>query len=447
MKSTQKNLGITLIALVLTIIVLLILAGVSIASLMGLNGLLTRANDAKNEMEKAGAKEKVQVEIAGSFDNTGKLDVNRLSQNLQNIEGIDKTNLPISSLPEIVIVENNEMVIDKNGNISNVATIPPTTQVDKVTIFKDSKSENKKVVIPKGFKVSEVENEQIIDKGLVVIAPDESEFIWVPVDKKTLCVDEITDKEVAEIVNGTDYRGVLYSIFETMSTKIKYSESGYREPAYLADSVDGDANTSEGHNKIVITQGLVQKEYNGIINSIKEHGGFYIGRYESSLSDSDATTAAITGHIQSKKGVMPTSAANEETKTWYGLYTKQKEYSEVINTQYKTEVKSGMIYGSMYDAVMNWALYGTDKTDANKVAANSTKHGPEKTGALESDVIKNIYDLGNNLREWTVECYNTNYRVRRGGYSTIADSPSYRHDGIIPGSNSSALGSRMLLYL
>ena len=43
--------GITLIALVITIIVLLILAGVTIATLMGDNGILTKANDAKRETE------------------------------------------------------------------------------------------------------------------------------------------------------------------------------------------------------------------------------------------------------------------------------------------------------------------------------------------------------------------------------------------------------------
>ena len=46
---------------ILNIIVLLILAGVSIATLTGPNGLLTRANDAKTETGKAGAKEKVQM--------------------------------------------------------------------------------------------------------------------------------------------------------------------------------------------------------------------------------------------------------------------------------------------------------------------------------------------------------------------------------------------------
>ena len=43
----KKNQGITLIALVVTIIVLLILAGISIAMLTGQNGILNRATEAK----------------------------------------------------------------------------------------------------------------------------------------------------------------------------------------------------------------------------------------------------------------------------------------------------------------------------------------------------------------------------------------------------------------
>ena len=44
--------GITLIALVITIVVLLILAGITIATLTGDNGIITRANDAKTNTEK-----------------------------------------------------------------------------------------------------------------------------------------------------------------------------------------------------------------------------------------------------------------------------------------------------------------------------------------------------------------------------------------------------------
>ena len=55
--------GITLIALVITIIVLLILAGVSIAMLTGQNGILTRANDAKNDTAEAEVVERINMEL------------------------------------------------------------------------------------------------------------------------------------------------------------------------------------------------------------------------------------------------------------------------------------------------------------------------------------------------------------------------------------------------
>ena len=59
----EKNKGITLIVLVITIIVLLILAGVSIAMLTGTNGILTQAQNAKNKSEIFSEKEAIQLEI------------------------------------------------------------------------------------------------------------------------------------------------------------------------------------------------------------------------------------------------------------------------------------------------------------------------------------------------------------------------------------------------
>ena len=66
--------GITLIALVITIIVLLILAGVTIATLTGDNGILTKAGDAKTSTEIAEVKERVQTDILGEqAGNNGEL--------------------------------------------------------------------------------------------------------------------------------------------------------------------------------------------------------------------------------------------------------------------------------------------------------------------------------------------------------------------------------------
>ncbi len=58
----KKEKGITLVALVITIIVLLILAGVSIATLTGDNGILTKASEAKEKTEAASRKEQDDIE-------------------------------------------------------------------------------------------------------------------------------------------------------------------------------------------------------------------------------------------------------------------------------------------------------------------------------------------------------------------------------------------------
>ena len=63
----KNNKGITLIALVITIIVLLILAGVSIAMLTGSNGVLTRATEAKDENTRAAIADKVNMSIQAAY--------------------------------------------------------------------------------------------------------------------------------------------------------------------------------------------------------------------------------------------------------------------------------------------------------------------------------------------------------------------------------------------
>lgn len=61
LKEIPSNKGITLIALIITIIVLLILAGVSIAMLTGENGLIAKAATSKAKTEKAELEEKEKL--------------------------------------------------------------------------------------------------------------------------------------------------------------------------------------------------------------------------------------------------------------------------------------------------------------------------------------------------------------------------------------------------
>ena len=74
----KRNKGITLIALVVTIIVLLILAGVSINMLTGQNGILNRASEAKEKTGNAQTEELVKFAVMSSIGTDGLIDLNQL---------------------------------------------------------------------------------------------------------------------------------------------------------------------------------------------------------------------------------------------------------------------------------------------------------------------------------------------------------------------------------
>ena len=109
----KESKGITLIALVITIIVLLILAGVTIATLTGDNGILKKAGDAKTQTEQAKADENLKIAIAGSYGTDGKLNLKDLKDNLKNQGILTNSN----EFPLEVTVNGEKKKIDANGNI------------------------------------------------------------------------------------------------------------------------------------------------------------------------------------------------------------------------------------------------------------------------------------------------------------------------------------------
>lgn len=123
----KENKGITLIALVVTIIVLLILAGVTIITLTGDNGILEIAINAVEETEKEEGREEINIAILGSIKGNGIIDLNILTENLSKITGltdkkgdkIDRTN-PVILLP-ITVKKDNKYIykITEYGNVEN----------------------------------------------------------------------------------------------------------------------------------------------------------------------------------------------------------------------------------------------------------------------------------------------------------------------------------------
>ena len=129
MKTKFKNAkGITLIALVITIIVLLILAGVTIVMLTGDNGILTKARTAQTTNDEETAKEQIKIAVMGSYGKDGELNYDDLKQNLGQI-GI--TGLPdTASYPLKVTLDGVKATIKENGEVEFGKTIEVGDYVD-----------------------------------------------------------------------------------------------------------------------------------------------------------------------------------------------------------------------------------------------------------------------------------------------------------------------------
>ena len=136
----KERKGITLIALVITIIVLLILAGVSIAMLTGQNGILTQANNAKTSTANKSAEEKVKLAVmAARAQSEGTLDADKLVAEITNNYGGTATKTG-TGFPVNTTVDEKSFTIDKDGNVtskedSNQPTPNPTDKISKNTSY------------------------------------------------------------------------------------------------------------------------------------------------------------------------------------------------------------------------------------------------------------------------------------------------------------------------
>ena len=118
----KRNKGITLIALVITIIVLLILAGITISMLSGENGILTKAAEAKTKTDKSSEEEQVKLAALSALaaDN-GNIGTEKYYEALnKELNKIKEGTGTVSGLPAEVKIGDNRYVIRKNGEASQL---------------------------------------------------------------------------------------------------------------------------------------------------------------------------------------------------------------------------------------------------------------------------------------------------------------------------------------
>ena len=155
----MKNKGITLIALVVTIVVLLILVSISIGALTGDNGILNQAQNAKDKNKESEVIEKVKLAIMGNIDEEG-INISALEEELNKLEGIETKleNLTIDSFPLQITVDNVKLDVFLNGKVDLASDMTQSAYVmiyDNGTKTQDGINDAYEMVFQRGNNIDE----------------------------------------------------------------------------------------------------------------------------------------------------------------------------------------------------------------------------------------------------------------------------------------------------
>ena len=493
MKQKNKRLekGITLIALVITIIVLLILAGVAISMLTGENGILKQATNAKDTTDKSEFEEQVKLAVmASKVNDEGVIDLTTLEAEIGKIKGTEITkNGTDNSLPWTVKKGSYEVTITSEGTITSNTT-GKDEQVVESEVMKQAKG-----AMPEGASIDSTTNE---NTGIVMIDSKQNEWVWI----------EVPATVFATARNNTDYENIKADLIEYVKD---YREEGYSDEWYakVNNSKFITANT-EGitdeqkllSNGCGLTYDQYNEKYNKMLSSIYTNKGFYIGRYETgdgtatknNISRSNANRAGTVDEIANvdNEGVI-----KENQMPYNYVYCKE---AEIVAERFATTGKtSSLMFGIQWDLVCKFLeVKGNWDTSTNTaqyyIKSNSTDWGNYKnstitlnqgkyftsasnswaainvdeknyvnnsskiqnssilltTGSSENTKKMNIYDLAGNVVERTLEKADkeTNVCSERGGHLYVngsENSVSCRYDDYTDTSDL-LFGFRVALY-
>lgn len=421
----MKNKGVTLIALAVTIVVMLILAGVTISVLNGENGIVKQAQKAKEESKIKELKEKVRIDIAGKrVENiNGELRVSVLKEILDKYFDNVPVETQITSETKLKAKEEYGKYEMKISDID----VGEITYETSYTIFKDVNGEQ--VPIPEGYIVSENSDENIVNKGLVISDSRGNEYVWI-----SCTVDSSSNKlqykrtEWGVEKDGTDNSRAIKDELTLKDIDVTYSKT------------DTDNGINEEISKEIVAQINAEKE------SIKKYGGYYIGRYE---VGKDNKTAVIKAEQEpyvnikwSKAYELAKGIGGGEGATTYlcSSYSWDTAINFIQNTTGKNYATSIIGFNG------NWKSQEV-KDSSGKVIKPVNTAQRLNTGLTTA--LCNIYDMGGNVGEFTTELNpgTSETVVLRGGDIYYVSGPAgYRWDNG-SGSAYSSCGFRATLFL
>ena len=387
----KKNKGITLVALVVTIVVLLILAGVSINLVIGNNGIIAKAKDA--ETKSAEASENDLKGMSNLEDETDK--------QLGTYDPLKK--IPTKTLEEAKV----EFVKEK-------------TKVE----FSDGN-----VIIPEGFKIADVPASKVQD-GVVIEDKDGNQFVWVPVAtiadyKRTAYSANVATEEMDIATNSIKIKpnsSSSYYYIEALPEDEKTSVERYKG-FYIGRYEAGDKDSTEASTPNLRTWG--SSTSNKISIKANQAPYNYVTRTEAvSLSEGFSTKQGYKA-----KTKLVSSYAWDTTI----------EFIQKVNSDYGNSSEEG----NYSDTTFSY----TDITGASQTKAESS-YVIVPTG--QTTPVCNIYDMGGNVWEWTTESYSDAYHPyarRGGGYNNgFASNPAGSRDSFSD-NGSDSVGFRLTLFM
>ena len=376
MKSIREKRGITLITLAVTIVVILILAGVTIDVTLGENGILNKSKEAADRMNNLVKEDETELnELLDELNET--MDTNWNS----NIEIPEENTIPVPD-PEVPKIED-------------------VTDIQEETVQVEDEYGNK-ITVPKGFEVVEEEG-TTVPEGIVVQDKDGNQFVWIPVGR------------VYKDNTGTNYSDIQLGryTFNTSNgtptpVQLAYTEQNpenykqlvtidpyYQEYATRTNPEGIASNGTDGLNAIA-------KDLEGFVNSVKNNGGYYLARYEASYG-SGSSVANYKPLSKVSIGTPRTSSSTALTQGMLWNYVTQLDAAKISRNMYNNDssvgVESDLVNSYAWDTAIVFIQEMGNSNYANKIDGNGYLRNTGKTG----DEVCNINDMASNCWEWTTE--------------------------------------------
>lgn len=388
---------------------------------MGENSIFKKAQEAKNRTEEAIKNER---EYMNNIDNI-------LNEYITGNETTKKDTIQKGEIAK----KDKINYTDETGT----AVIP-----GGFCVVKDSvNNPTDKNTVVSGLVISDVENDDLEN------SKHGNQFVWVPVE----------DYSKFHLIEGYENGNFQTMLSEATNPSREAGESATAGSPGKPNAANNTAGSTESI---------------AMYKSVKENKGFYIARFEAGIAGTTESTTTNDANKQTQDGsVKPVSQKGVGVWNfipWGGTGTdiatdnlpgndNSDGAVKVARSMYKNDsihkVTSTLCYGVQWDAVLNFIDSNYEKGTATGYIKDSTGKGNYSnsiavTGSNIEYQQKHIYDMAGSEWEWTMEAYDTDKRIGRGGGhgNDGGERPaSSRYNNRTPDANGVYLGFRIALFL